>query len=100
LVGALALLPQLASAQPPTSAWWLDSWNSLYGWLTTPFLTIGTTGVMAVGLGQAAAVVVLALLVSRVLRRSLARVSARLPNLDQGMVRVGAANSHEIKERL
>jgi hypothetical protein len=55
---------------------------------------------MAVGLGQAAAVVVLALLVSRVLRRSLARVSARLPNLDQAMVRVGAANSHEIKERL
>jgi potassium-dependent mechanosensitive channel len=84
LLGWLVLAPQLAHAQASPSPWWADSWSDLQRWLTTPFLTIGTTGVTAAGLFKAAVVVAIALLISRVLRRGLARVSVRLPNLDQG----------------
>jgi potassium efflux system protein len=80
---AVTLLPQMVWAQSPARTWWLDSWSNLQRWFTTPFLTIGTTNINAVGVLKAAVVVLLALGISRLLRRGLRRVSKRLPNLDR-----------------
>ncbi len=51
-------------------------------------MTVGSTGVSALGLLQAALVVAVALLMSRGARRALGRLGGRLPNLDQGMIYV------------
>lgn len=76
-----------AEAQPAAPApvpWWDSFWSSLVEWLTAPLFTVGATGVTAMGLVRAAVVIVVALLVSRLLRRALGRISTRVPNLDQG----------------
>jgi potassium-dependent mechanosensitive channel len=77
------LATRVAFAQAE-SGWWLDSWQTVQRWLTRPFLAIGATGITAAGLLKAGVVVAVALGISRVLRGGLSRVSARLPNLDQG----------------
>ncbi|MEO8466808.1 MAG: mechanosensitive ion channel domain-containing protein [Gammaproteobacteria bacterium] len=84
LASCLMVVSRLAFAQTSPTTWWADSSGDLLRWLTTPFLTIGTTGITATGLFEAAFVIAIALLISKFLRRGLAGVSARLPNLDQG----------------
>ncbi len=77
------LLPRVVLAQSPASTWWLELWGNLQRWFSTPFLTVGTTNINAVGLLKAAVVVAFALAISQALRRGLHRIRTRLPNLDQ-----------------
>jgi small-conductance mechanosensitive channel len=86
VLAAVLLGPCSALAQPATRTepWWDSFWAELLGWVTTPLFTVGTTGVTAMGLLRAGAVLAAALIVSKVIRRALGRISSRLPNLDQG----------------
>jgi small-conductance mechanosensitive channel len=81
------LAAHLATAQDSSdaTAWWLRYWDNLVAVLSTPFMTIGDNGVAATSLLQAAFAIALALFVSRVFRRGLTRLRARLPNLDDSM---------------
>ena len=82
---AVSLVSDTASAQEAggPAQWWDAVSADFLSWMTTPLFTIGSTGVTTTGLLRAAVIVGGALIVSRVLRRGLGRVSARLPNLDQ-----------------
>jgi len=86
VVLASGFIPQWVVAQETNDPdWWVRYWDDVVRWVSTPFMTIGTTGVTVLGVLQAVVVVIAALIASRVLRQGLARLDNRLPNLDKSM---------------